>query len=118
MEKARSVLVVEDNAVLRDILKSVLKTTGMEVEFCSDGSGALATLGRKKYDTLVVDYRMPGMNGVEVVTALRRLLLPMYIIGISIESREQEFLNAGANVFLMKPFEIDDLLKLVNTQGG
>ena len=113
MERRRNVLIVEDNVILCDILKSVFETATMEVGFCSDGSEVYEALKRKRYDTLVVDYRMPGMNGVEVVKTLRRLLLSVQIIGISIENREQEFLSAGADAFLMKPFEIDDLLNLV-----
>ena len=116
MEQQQRVLVIEDNAILRDILKSVFETATMEVGFCCDGSGMLEALAQKKYDTLVVDYRMPGMNGVDVVRTLRRLLLPVRIIGISIENREQEFLGAGADAFLMKPFEINELLDLVQNQ--
>lgn len=116
MEPQRSVLVIEDNAVLRDILKSVFEGAKMEVGFCCDGSEAIAALEQKGYDTLVVDYRMPDMGGVEVVKTLRRLLFPATIIGISIENREQEFLSAGADAFLMKPFEIDDLLDLVRKE--
>jgi CheY-like chemotaxis protein len=101
------VLVVEDNKTTRDILRTILESEGYAVTCCADGSSAIDIAKEKGFNAFLVDYRMSAMNGVEATAVLRRLHPEKFIIGFSIENKEQDFLEAGADVFVRK----DDLYR-------
>jgi len=96
------VLVVDDNKLTRDVLKMFLEAEDYSVTCCTDGMSALDLAKEKRFGTFLVDYRMPGMNGDEVTVLLRRSYPEACIIGYSIENKEQAFLAAGADTFILK----------------
>jgi CheY-like chemotaxis protein len=96
------VLVVDDNKRMLGILKTLLETEGYAVTCCVDGQSAIEVAKEKDFNVFLVDYRMPAMNGAEAVAVLRRLHPGKRIIGFSIENKEQDFLVAGADLFIRK----------------
>lgn len=113
MIKKRNALIIENNDLLCNILTAEIRSFCDEVECCISASHAADMISKKRFDVFIVDYRLPGMNGVDI-TALLRLTYPdSYIIGMSAELKEDAFLTAGADAFLLKPFGIDALISHV-----
>jgi DNA-binding response OmpR family regulator len=109
----KSVLIIDDNAVLKDILREVLEPAGVEISCVDDGDAAIDMLEKKTFGVFIVDYRLPTMNGAEVTRNLRSRCPASRIIGISVQSKEKDFLDAGADVFLLKPFNVQELRNLI-----
>lgn len=108
-----SVLVVDDERHLGDLLGEVLRERGFEVTCCRSGEEALEEACRKCFLVIITDYRMPGMRGTELARELRIRCPEAFIIGISSECLEMEFLAASADVFLLKPFSYLELVALI-----
>ncbi len=118
MGEKKSVLIVEDNGMTGEILQSVIEASGRSAVLCQDAATALKMVGKRTFDMLIADYRMPDMAGSEVVKAAHRCSPRPYIIGISVDpKREQEFIAAGADAFMLKPFGIDNLLDLIKRRN-
>jgi two-component system alkaline phosphatase synthesis response regulator PhoP len=108
----RTILLVEDSAVLRETLRYLLEDSGFCVIACSDGPSAIEQAHNRVIDVMLVDFRMPGLNGLDVVKIVRERRPRVCIIGMSLEDRENVFLAAGADAFLMKPFDIEELVRI------
>ena len=111
------ILIIEDEKLLADSLRTMLENKGFQVEAVYDGeTGAdYAELGI--YDLLILDVMMPGMNGYQVARKVRsqRLGTPILMLTArsSLEDRI-EGLNAGADYYLTKPFDMRELLACIN----
>lgn len=111
------ILIVEDEKLLADSLRTLLQSKGFEVEVAYDGeTGAeYALLGI--YDLLILDVMMPGMDGYQVARQVRskRCATPILMLTArsSLEDRI-EGLNAGADYYLTKPFDTRELLACIN----
>jgi CheY-like chemotaxis protein len=109
------VLVAEDEESLRGMLELVLHSRGYDVRLCSDGLRAQAAIeGPGRIDAVLLDLRMPGVNGRQLLTCLRELpqRTAVHAIAMSAFSDDlqvREMLEAGADAFLAKPFTIDEL---------
>ena len=106
-------LVVDDSATLRMILKEYLKKLGFEVTEAANGREALDVLnGMATADLVLVDWNMPEMDGVSFVRAVRAdpryATLPLLMVTTNTElSQVSTALEAGANEYIMKPFDAD-----------
>jgi len=110
----RTVLFIEDAAPLRETLCDLLQADGFQVRGCKDGTSALDASAERDFHIIITDYSMPDMNGADVTKRLRARFPSAIIIGISLNDRRGAFLAAGADAFLEKPFEYDELVKLMN----
>ena len=112
------ILIIEDEKLLAESLKTLLEGKGFSVEVALDGiTGAeYAELG--VYDLLILDVMMPGLNGYEVARKVRsqRVSTPILMLTArsSVEDRI-EGLNAGADYYLSKPFDTRELLACIHT---
>jgi excisionase family DNA binding protein len=107
------VLVVDDEAAIRDMLSKALMLAEYEVETAPDGRGAIDRLRAGHYDLLVTDLRMPGIDGLAVIREARRLKpdLPVIIItGYSSEASAIEAIDLGVSGYLTKPFRVPKVL--------
>jgi len=105
-------LVAEDDPGLRSVLERALRRNGYAVDAVPDGERALACLRSFAYDAVVMDWRMPGATGVEVVRAARRAgkRLPILMLTARDATADRvEGLDAGADDYLVKPFELAEL---------
>ena len=114
MMRAR-ILIVEDDADMRDLLQDVLDEAGYETVVAADGRAALLHLEREHelFDLVVTDVQMPGIKGDAILHAVRKTRAETPIIVITaFGSVEQavEMCKAGAFQYLTKPFQTDDLL--------
>lgn len=103
-EQFRHVLIVDDDADNRALLAYALASYKLQVVTCQNAIEALLKCTLYKYDYIVTDYDMPGLNGIELVKLVREKSGQTVIIGMSGNDRAMEFLRAGANDFLQKPF--------------
>lgn len=116
MNHKKNVLIVDDTPQIREFLFHLLQADGFEVYTCEDGISALNEAIKRNFDVIITDYRMPYMNGVEVTKNLRTRFPASIIIGISMENVKDEFLGAGADAFLFKPFKYDELMEIIITK--
>jgi excisionase family DNA binding protein len=108
------VLVVDDEASIRDLLSKTLALADYDVDSAPDGKSALDRFKMVNYDLLIIDLKMPGMDGLTVIREARRHKadLPVIIItGFSSESTAIEALNLGVSGYLTKPFRVPEVLK-------
>lgn len=116
MESKKTVLVIEDTLPVRESLCTVLKSHGFEVLGCEDGASALDAAAENDFNVIITDYRMPNMNGVDATKHLRIRFPASIIIGVSSDDKRKDFLAAGADAFLLKPYRYGDLLALISAK--
>ena len=115
---AEKILIVEDEAALRETLAYNLKKEGYAVESAGDGRSALDTARRTKPDLLVLDLMLPELDGFEVCRILRKeSAIPILML----TARDDEIdrvvgLEVGADDYLTKPFSMRELLARVKAQ--
>ena len=107
------VLVVDDEASIRDLLAKTLALAEYDVDVAPDGRSALERMRLYPYDFLIADLKMPGMDGLTVIREAKRYKadLPVIIItGFSTESSAIEAVNLGVAGYLTKPFRVPQVL--------
>jgi excisionase family DNA binding protein len=107
------VLVVDDEAAIRDLLSKTLALAEYDVDLAPDGRTALERLRIIPYDLLITDLKMPGIDGLAVIREARRLKadIPVIIItGFSTEASAIEAVNLGVSGYLTKPFRVPRVL--------
>jgi excisionase family DNA binding protein len=115
------VLVVDDEATIRDLLSKTLALAEYDVDMASDGRTALDRLRMIPYDLLITDLKMPGVDGLTVIREARRLKadLPVIIItGFSNEASAIEAVNLGVSGYLTKPFRVPRVLAAASKALG
>jgi phosphoserine phosphatase RsbU/P len=115
------VLVVDDNVKNLQILGGFLQNEGFNVEFALDGKSALSWLEKKEFDLILLDIRMPGMDGFEVCSQIKKSHnnTEIPIIFITAQSDSGSIVKGfeiGAVDYITKPFIMSELLARVNTQ--
>jgi DNA-binding NtrC family response regulator len=111
------ILVAEDDAEMLELLSRVLREEGFRVLTASDGHQALARIEEGDFDLVLSDVRMPGPDGMEVLrrAMASRLHQPVILMtAFGSISSAVEAMRAGAFHYLTKPFNLDDLLEIVN----
>ena len=119
----RRVLVVDDQACVRELVKQVLEVwedDQVEVETAEDGVEALHVLGTRTFDLVVCDIAMPHLNGVDLLGKVRQMQyhhdLPILMLtGLGDEVTIAKVIAKGATAFLTKPFNVKDLLDALST---
>jgi excisionase family DNA binding protein len=107
------VLVVDDEASIRDLLSKTLALAEYDFDVAPDGRSALERMRLYPYDLLIADLKMPGMDGLTVIREAKRYKadLPVIIItGFSTESSAIEAVNLGVAGYLTKPFRVPQVL--------
>lgn len=107
------VLVAEDDAALRTVLERGLRENGYVVDAVADGEAAVKWLRAYEHEVAVLDWRMPLKSGVEVVDEVRRLGVKTPILMLTARDAPVDRvagLHAGADDYLVKPFDFDELL--------
>ena len=107
------VLVVDDEASIRDLLSKTLALAEYDVDTAPDGTAALDRMRAFGYDLLIADLKMPGMDGLTLIRQAKRIKqdLPVIIItGFSTESSAIEAVNLGVAGYLTKPFRVPQVL--------
>ncbi|MBW1715328.1 MAG: chemotaxis response regulator CheY [Deltaproteobacteria bacterium] len=110
MDLNMKVLVVDDFATMRRIVKNVLKQIGFtNIKEADDGKSALKELKEDKFDLILCDWNMPGMPGIELLNKVRSddELKDIPFVMVTAEAKKENILEAvkaGANNYVVKPF--------------
>jgi two-component system, OmpR family, KDP operon response regulator KdpE len=109
--KRLRVLLVEDEAETSTLLRIVLKDHDYDVEVVTTGEEALGAVARKEPDAVILDLGLPDMSGLDVCRTLRDWSkVPIIIISAVVENRARvKALDLGADDYVVKPFDIDEL---------
>jgi DNA-binding response OmpR family regulator len=110
-------LLVEDDALLGDGVRAGLKQAGFAVDWVQDGLAAKVALDSEEYDLLVLDLGLPKLSGMDLLKLVRakRASLPVLILTARDTVADRVAgLNAGADDYLVKPFDLDELIARLN----
>lgn len=111
------ILIIEDEKLLADSLKTLLQSKGYTADVVYDGEEGAAYAETGMYDLLILDVMMPGLDGYQVVRRLRRERCTVPVLMLTAKSALEdrvEGLDAGADYYLTKPFDTRELLACVN----
>jgi len=114
----RRVLVAEDNIISIDVMRQYLSFLKIESYFVTDGKQCIEALKNNTYDCILMDIQMPELDGFQTTDQIRLMseFKDIPIIGVSAgltKSNQQRWLQSGMNDFLTKPFEVDEVAKLM-----
>ena len=110
------ILVVEDERKTASFIRKALQTEGFAVDVCHAGDEGLAAVQTTPFDLLVLDIMLPGRDGLSVLSRMRELKLSTPVLLLSARGEVNERvagLNAGADDYLPKPFELAELIARV-----
>jgi DNA-binding response OmpR family regulator len=115
---ADTVLVVDDEEYIRELLKTFLSETGYQVIVASHGEEALDLAKKKGPQVIILDVKMPGIDGIETCRRLKSdegtSVIPV-IVATALRETLPEVLDAGANDFVTKPFHLTELLTRIRS---
>ena len=113
----KKVLVVDDMTAIRQVIMAHLKSVGCEPLGVSNGRVALDLLARRPFDLVLSDWNMPGMDGTQLVTAIRarNKTIPIVMVTAEGDPKLLETLRElGINGYIIKPFKPQALLKVLH----
>ena len=111
-----TLLYVDDEESLRILVKNQLLLEGFSVDTADDGDTAVAALKKKTYDVVLLDIRMPRMNGIDVLKFMKQSKIrPRIIMLTAVDDLAVaiEAVKAGANDYLTKPYDLESLLQCI-----
>ena len=111
----KTILIVEDNTDIHNLLKEVLENEKYRVLDSYSGTEALMVLEREKVDLILLDLMLPGLNGEEIIKKIKDI--PIIVISAKISPEDKvNALLSGANDYLTKPFSTEELLARIQVQ--
>ncbi|MBW1704149.1 MAG: response regulator [Deltaproteobacteria bacterium] len=115
--KETHILVMEDDATISAALDMILTEAGYDVDVAETGEAALELFGQKRFDLIIADLKLPGINGMEVIKQIKEKTPEMEVIvitGVGTQPIAEEALELGAHDFLPKPFTDDQIKTAIN----
>jgi two-component system chemotaxis response regulator CheY len=114
----KQILTVDDSASIRQMVRFTLTRAGYEISEAIDGKDGLEKCGKEKYDLVITDLNMPRMDGIEMITSIRRLpgygFLPILMLTTDSQIEKKDAgRKAGATGWIVKPFNADQLVAVV-----
>ncbi|MBU0629605.1 MAG: response regulator [Candidatus Margulisbacteria bacterium] len=116
---AKSVLVIEDFPATLSMFKQIIETAGYEFQGVETGEKALEVLARKKFDLILLDIMLPRVDGFEVARRARtsrfnRATPIIALTAFDVADITNRCRAAGINDVFLKPFEVDNLIDVIN----
>ncbi len=111
-----AILIVDDEPLMRRNLKMLLSRNGFETSEASDGREALDAIHQSKFDLVITDYKMPGMDGLEFAKRVHaeNPALPVFLVTAFLGyDVEEAALQCGVKALMTKPVALEDLLQKV-----
>jgi len=117
----KPILIVENEEIMRESLRDWLTTNGYQVETVEDGEAALATISQQEFGLLILDLRLPGKDGIEILRQARvksPQLKGIIITAYPSVQTAVEAMKEGAVEYLSKPFDLNDLERIIEEHLG
>ncbi|HMF74511.1 MAG TPA: response regulator transcription factor [Bryobacteraceae bacterium] len=111
-ETSGTILIVDDDAAIRQALRSTLQASRFNTEEATDGEQAISLMRAKRFDVILLDLSMPGMGGLATCVEARRLAPAVSILMLTVRDSQEEIigaLDAGADDYITKPFHVREL---------
>lgn len=113
-----AILIVEDDEGTAHLIASVLRNVGYELLIASNGKQGLSLAQEHQLALIIMDMRLPGINGWELTSIIRNELhltqIPIIAVSVQVEQNDPEkAIQAGCNEFIAKPFNINELKECV-----
>ncbi len=118
MKSKKKVLLVDDERAILRVIGIKLRISGFDVLTASGGQEALDLVKTNSPDIILLDVIMPGIDGFEVLEKLRTFSALPVIVFSARPDNAQKALSLGANDFLAKPFDVDDMVKRIESFFG
>ena len=117
------VLIVDDEGQFVDAVVERLRLRGFDAEGVTTGHEAMELLGQSSYDVLLLDVKMPGLGGLEILSRVKEKwpgLRVVFLTGHGSSQDAEKGMELGAFDYVMKPVNIDDLIKILRAamEGG
>jgi len=116
MGETARILVVEDNESIRKVLKTILEEEGYVVDTAENGKEAIRKSNAKFYNLALIDIRLPDMEGTKLLTAIKETtpkMVKIMITGYPSLQNAIEAVNKGADAYILKPFDMDNVLNKI-----
>jgi two-component system, OmpR family, response regulator MtrA len=112
------VLVVDDDTALAEMIGIVLRSEGFDPSFCADGAEALAAFHDARPDLVLLDLMLPGMDGIEVCSGIRKESgVPIIMLTAKSDTTDVvKGLESGADDYIVKPFDPKELVARIRTR--
>ena len=111
-----SVLVVDDEEVIRDLLCEMLRLSGHKVKIVSDGNTAIKLCRKESYDIVFVDIMMPGLNGVDTVRRIQKIndnTKLAFITGLNLDNKSKLKFDISGHECIKKPFKLSEINEVI-----
>ncbi len=111
------ILIIEDDKEMRSLLEDFLKDEGYEADSANGGSEAFHKLAQSSFDLVITDIRMPGLTGLDILSAVKKFQLELPVIVMTAFGGEQVYRRSmarGADGFLEKPVHFHKLTSLIH----
>ena len=118
VEPAR-ILVVDDDENIRKTLTTILRNEGYTVDTAHDGKKAIKKTEASAYNVVLIDTRLPDMEGIELLSKLRSTkpkMRKIIVTGYPTLQNAVAAVNKGADAYVMKPFEVEKILQTIREQ--
>jgi two-component system chemotaxis response regulator CheY len=114
----RQILTVDDSASIRQMVGFTLRNAGYEVTEAVDGQDALSKIGNAKFDLIITDLNMPNVDGIQLISAVRKLsgfsFVPILMLTTESQAEKKDAgRKAGATGWIVKPFNAEQLVSVV-----
>lgn len=109
LQNKKTILIVDDDKLLSGAIQGLLEEYGHIALCCEHGLDAIELSQERDFDLILIDYNMPGIKGDMVCRVIRYYRPDGYIVGFSSESKDRDFINAGANTFIYKGELVENL---------
>jgi two-component system, chemotaxis family, chemotaxis protein CheY len=114
----KRILTVDDSASVRQMVSFTLRKAGYEVAEAVDGKDGLGKVSGEKFDLIITDLNMPNMDGIEMMTAVRKLpgcsFIPILMLTTESQAEKKDAgRKAGATGWIVKPFNADQLIAVI-----
>ena len=110
------ILAIDDNAVIRDVIKFTLQERH-DVTLANSGEEGISLAEVSQFDLIITDINMPEMNGIEFVREIRKnkkhVSTPILVLTANLEDHKDEIKDSGATGWILKPFEPKKLLETI-----
>ena len=119
MDESVRILVVDDDESIRKTLATILEEKGYVVDTAENGKEAIEKSNAKFYNLALIDIRLPDMEGIELLTRMKDTMPKMrkiIITGYPSLQNAVQALNKGADAYIMKPFDMENVLETIKEQ--